>query len=123
MEAAGGRRDADLRQAGHERALETRALRRGAAGDPRGAAVSVAAAATAIAILNPEAGHGKGRRLATELAKVFRDVGMRIEVLVTPAPSEAARLAAEAADDGYPTVIAAGGDGTANEVEIGRAHV
>jgi YegS/Rv2252/BmrU family lipid kinase len=81
--------------------------------------VSVAAAATAIAILNPEAGHGKGRRLATDLAKVFRDVGMRIEVLVTPAPSEAARLAAEAADDGYPTVIAAGGDGTANEVANG----
>src|SRR5258708_7208259 len=44
---------------------------------------------------------------------------MRIEVLVTPAPAEAARLAAEAADDGYATVIAAGGDGTANEIANG----
>ncbi|MHB8631368.1 MAG: diacylglycerol/lipid kinase family protein, partial [Candidatus Limnocylindria bacterium] len=76
-------------------------------------------AATAIAILNPEAGHGRGRKFATTLAQVFRDAGLRIEVLVTPAPAEAARLAAEAADDGYATVIAAGGDGTANEIANG----
>jgi len=60
--------------------------------------VSVSGAASALAILNPEAGHGKGRKLATTLAKVFRDAGMRIEVLVTPAPAEAARLAAGAAE-------------------------
>jgi YegS/Rv2252/BmrU family lipid kinase len=76
-------------------------------------------AATAIAILNPEAGHGKGRKLAADLAGTFRDAGMKIEVLLTPAPAEAARLAAEAADDGYATVIAAGGDGTANEIANG----
>jgi len=76
-------------------------------------------ASNTIAILNPEAGHGRGRRVATELAKVFRDAGLKIEVLVTPAPAEAARLAAEAADDGYATVIAAGGDGTANEIANG----
>lgn len=75
--------------------------------------------ASAIAILNPEAGHGRGRKVASTLAGTFRDAGMHIEVLVTPAPSEAARLAAEAADDGYATVIAAGGDGTANEVANG----
>ena len=75
--------------------------------------------AAAIAILNPEAGHGAGRRLAPNLARSFREAGMRIEVLVTPGPSEAARLAAEAADDGYAIVIAAGGDGTANEVANG----
>lgn len=76
-------------------------------------------AANAIAILNPEAGNGKGRKLAGHLAQIFRDAGLKIEVLVTPAPAEAARLAAEAADDGYATVIAAGGDGTANEVANG----
>lgn len=75
--------------------------------------------ANAIAILNPEAGHGRGRKLASDLARMFRDAGMKIEVLVTPAPAEAARLAAEAADDGYATVIAAGGDGTANEIANG----
>ena len=72
-----------------------------------------------IAVLNPEAGHGRGRKIAPQLAKAFRAVGLRIEVLVTPGPSEAARLAAEAADDGYATVIAVGGDGTANEVANG----
>jgi YegS/Rv2252/BmrU family lipid kinase len=76
-------------------------------------------AASAIAILNPEAGHGKGRNLATTLATTFRDAGMHVDVLVTPAPAEAARLAAEASDDGYATVIAAGGDGTANEIANG----
>lgn len=75
--------------------------------------------ANAIAILNPEAGHGKGRKVAAGLAQIFRDAGMKIEVLVTPAPAEAARLAAEAADDGYATVISAGGDGTANEIANG----
>lgn len=81
--------------------------------------MSDAAAASAIAILNPEAGHGKGRKLAATLAKTFRDAGMRIEVLVTAGPAEAARLAAEASDDGYAIVIAAGGDGTANEIANG----
>jgi YegS/Rv2252/BmrU family lipid kinase len=81
--------------------------------------VTLTGDASVIAILNPEAGHGKGRKLATTLAKVFRDAGMRIEVLVTPGPAEAARLAAEASDDGYATVIAAGGDGTANEIANG----
>ena len=52
--------------------------------------MTVNGAASAIAILNPEAGHGKGRKLATTLAHTFRDAGMRIEVLVTPAPAEAA---------------------------------
>ena len=75
--------------------------------------------ANAIAILNPEAGHGKGRKVAAGLAQIFRDAGMKIEVLVTPAAAEAARLAAEAADDGYATVISAGGDGTANEIANG----
>jgi YegS/Rv2252/BmrU family lipid kinase len=81
--------------------------------------VSQSDGANAIAILNPAAGHGKGRKVAAELARTFREVGMNIEVLVTPAPAEAARLAAEAADDGYATVIAAGGDGTANEIANG----
>ena len=81
--------------------------------------MNVNGAANAIAILNPEAGHGKGRTIATELAKLFRDAGLKIEVLVTPGPAEAARLASEAADDGYATVIAAGGDGTANEIANG----
>src|SRR5207245_1572025 len=41
------------------------------------------------------------------------------DVVLTPAPDEAARLAREAAADGYGVVVAAGGDGTANEVANG----
>jgi len=72
-----------------------------------------------LAIVNPAAGNGAGKRLAPILADLFRAAGMRIEVLVTPRPGEAARLASEAADDGYDAVIAVGGDGTANEVANG----
>lgn len=72
-----------------------------------------------LAIVNPAAGNGAGKRLAPVLAERFRTAGLRIEVLVTPGPGEAARLASEAADDGYDAVIAVGGDGTANEVANG----
>lgn len=72
-----------------------------------------------LAIINPAAGNGAGRRLAPTLASRFRATGLRIEVLVTPGPGEAARLASEAAGDGYDAVIAVGGDGTANEVANG----
>src|SRR5256885_12014024 len=46
---------------------------------------------------------------------------MRVDVVQTPAPDEAARLAREGAADGYRIIIAAGGDGTANEVANGIA--
>ncbi|HEY8657174.1 MAG TPA: diacylglycerol kinase family protein [Candidatus Limnocylindria bacterium] len=72
-----------------------------------------------LAIVNPAAGNGAGKRLAPVLAERFRGAGLRIEVLVTPGPGEAARLASEAADDGYDVVVAVGGDGTANEVANG----
>lgn len=73
----------------------------------------------AYAIVNPVAGHGRGVRVARTIAREFDDVGMTLEVAVTPAPGEAARLAAGAVDDGYETVLAVGGDGTANEVANG----
>jgi YegS/Rv2252/BmrU family lipid kinase len=44
---------------------------------------------------------------------------MRVDVIQTPAPDEAARLAREGAADGYRVIIAAGGDGTANEIANG----
>ena len=46
---------------------------------------------------------------------------MRVDVIQTPAPDEAARLAREGAADGYRVIIAAGGDGTANEIANGIA--
>jgi YegS/Rv2252/BmrU family lipid kinase len=55
------------------------------------------------------------------MAADFRSQGMRVDIVRTPAPDEAARLAREAAADGYRVVIAAGGDGTANEIANGIA--
>jgi diacylglycerol kinase (ATP) len=75
----------------------------------------------ALAIVNPVAGNGAGERIAHRIAVDFRAQGMRVDVVRTPAPEEAARLAREGAADGYRVIIAAGGDGTANEVANGIA--
>jgi YegS/Rv2252/BmrU family lipid kinase len=75
----------------------------------------------ALAIVNPVAGNGAGGRIAARIAAEFRGQGMRVDVVRTPAPDEAARLAREGAADGYRVIIAAGGDGTANEVANGIA--
>ncbi len=73
----------------------------------------------ALAIVNPVAGNGAGDRVAMRLAAECDRAGLSIEIVRTPGPGEAARLARQAADEGYPTVIAVGGDGTANEVANG----
>lgn len=73
----------------------------------------------AYAVVNPAAGHGRGARLARTIADEFDRAGTILEVAVSPGPSEAARLAASAVDDGYTTILAVGGDGTANEVANG----
>lgn len=73
----------------------------------------------AYAIVNPAAGHGRGARVARTLARTFEAAGTILEIAVTPAPGEAARLAAAAVDEGHTTIIAVGGDGTANEVANG----
>ena len=75
----------------------------------------------ALAIVNPVAGNGAGERVASRIAREFRDQGMRVDVIQTPAPDEAARLAREGAADGYRVIIVAGGDGTANEIANGIA--
>jgi len=73
----------------------------------------------ALAIVNPAAGGGAGERIARRMAADFKAQGVRIDIVRTPAREEAARLAREAAADGYRFIVAAGGDGTANEVANG----
>ncbi len=73
----------------------------------------------AFAVVNPVAGYGRGARVARTIGAEFEAAGMTVEVAVTPGPGEAARIAATAADEGHTTVIAVGGDGTANEVANG----
>ena len=73
----------------------------------------------ALAIVNPAAGKGLGARIATTIAGELAAAGVSADVVVTPGPGQAVRLASRAVEEGYERVIAVGGDGTANEVANG----
>lgn len=75
--------------------------------------------ARVLAIVNPAAGNGTGAKIAARLVTELADTGFSVDVVTTPGPGEAARLASGAVEDGYERVIAVGGDGTANEVANG----
>ena len=74
---------------------------------------------TWLAIVNPVAGKGAGASLAGTLAATFAEVGLRVDITLSPGPGECARLAAAAVDDGYKVILSVGGDGTANEIANG----
>ena len=63
-------------------------------------------------IFNPAARGEKARRFRRQLDAV----GAQCAFKATTAPGDARRLAAEAVTDGFDLVVAAGGDGTVNEV-------
>jgi YegS/Rv2252/BmrU family lipid kinase len=72
-------------------------------------------------ILNPVAGKGFGARAKDELDRHLRAVQIDYDLVQTTQRWHAAELAREAADEGYGVVVAAGGDGTTNEVVNGLA--
>jgi YegS/Rv2252/BmrU family lipid kinase len=72
---------------------------------------------TVRVIHNPTAGLGRRRRLARAVT-VLEAAGLTVQVTDTTGPDDATRLA-EAAPPGTAAVIAAGGDGTINEVVNG----
>jgi YegS/Rv2252/BmrU family lipid kinase len=74
---------------------------------------------TPCLIFNPSAQGGRAGRLRTH-PDLLRG---QCVFLATSAPGDARRLAAGAVRDGFQTVIAAGGDGTVNEVLNGIADV
>lgn len=63
-------------------------------------------------IFNPAARGEKARRFRRQLDAM----GSQCAFKATSAPGDARRLAAEAVGEGYDSVVAAGGDGTVNEV-------
>jgi diacylglycerol kinase (ATP) len=63
-------------------------------------------------IFNPSARGEKARRFRRHLDEIGREAALKL----TSAPGEARRLAAEAVSEGFEIVVAAGGDGTVNEV-------
>ncbi len=73
-------------------------------------------------IVNPNADLGRAWRTASDLRPVIEEFG-GADWAGTVYPTHATELARQAAEDGYKLVIAAGGDGTANEVMNGLMQV
>lgn len=67
-------------------------------------------------ILNPAAGRGNGIRALPQIKRLLTEQGLDFDLVCTERPWHAAELAKEAALDGYDAVVAAGGDGTVNEI-------
>lgn len=73
----------------------------------------------ACVIFNPAA---KGQK-AERFRRCLDDIALEARLKQTAAPRDARRLAAQAIADGFDTIIAAGGDGTLNEVLNGIGDV
>jgi len=67
-------------------------------------------------IANPNAGHGKGARAIPEIERELTRLGLDFDLVRTERVGHAIALARQAALGGYEVVVAAGGDGTVNEV-------
>ncbi|MEQ1768730.1 MAG: diacylglycerol kinase family protein [Devosia sp.] len=70
-------------------------------------------------VVNPAAGGGRLSRAWPELARMLESRLGELDVLLTKAPGDGRALAAQHVRNGRSLVIAAGGDGTANEVADG----
>lgn len=70
-----------------------------------------------IVILNPAARGDKALRFVERIRRLAPKAVLRL----TSEPGDACRLAREAVDEGYETIVAAGGDGTINGVVNGVA--
>ena len=86
-----------------------------AAPDERGAT----ARRTAVLVVNPISGSGRGSRAVERFVDRAREHGVDVEVRPTERAGHAVDVAAEAALGGAAHVVAAGGDGTVNEVARG----
>jgi len=74
-------------------------------------------------IVNPMAGKGAGRQAIPEIKGLLDAQGLQYDMVLTERPGHAGDLARQAAEDGVRVVVAAGGDGTANEVINGLMQI
>lgn len=70
-------------------------------------------------ILNPTANQGIGERLVPQITQALQFFELNFDLVITERPWHAAELAKQAVKDRYNVVVAAGGDGTVNEVVNG----
>jgi len=69
-----------------------------------------------LVILNPTAAQGKAGERQAEIEALSRKAGLDYTLRLTEGVGHAADLARDAGDDGFAVAVAAGGDGTVNEV-------
>ncbi len=67
-------------------------------------------------ILNPVSGHGNGLRAQPIVEQLFRSHGVPYDLTRTERPGQGIELTRQAVKDGYPAIVAVGGDGTVNEL-------
>jgi len=67
-------------------------------------------------IANPNAGHGKGARAIPEIEQELTRLDLDFDLVRTERVGHGIQLASQAALEGYDVIVAAGGDGTVNEV-------
>ena len=70
-------------------------------------------------IANPTSGRGTGGRMIPVIERLMKDRGLDFDLIRTERPWHAAELAYQAVVKRYDFVVAAGGDGTVNEVVNG----
>lgn len=70
-------------------------------------------------IVNPASAGGRTGRTWPAIAAALRDAGLSFDSALTTARGEATVLARQALAEGWPVVVAAGGDGTIHEVVNG----
>lgn len=69
-----------------------------------------------LIVVNPAAGRGAGGKSIPQIRDGLVLAGIAFDLVCTERPWHAAELARQAATDGFDAVVAAGGDGTTNEV-------
>ena len=68
-----------------------------------------------LVIVNPISGRGRGEKLVPIIRDLFEKHQYDFELVITERPAHAMEITAQAAQEGIDVVVAAGGDGTANE--------
>lgn len=75
-----------------------------------------------LVILNPRAGNAHQRQALLTALDHWRGLDWEVRLVESAYPGHAIELAREGAEEGYQLVVAAGGDGTVNEVVNGLAY-